>query len=56
MAWMMGYIKYFDGRLKNGTLHVCWVAAKTGEPVDDNDVTSVGVLARTTSTSLPVNR
>jgi fatty acid synthase subunit alpha, fungi type len=22
MAWMMGYIKHFDGRLKDGTLHV----------------------------------
>ncbi|KAF8271214.1 fatty acid synthase [Lactarius quietus] len=38
MAWMMGYIKHFDGRLKDGTLHVGWVDAKTGEPVDDKDV------------------
>lgn len=22
MAWMMGYIKHFDGRLKNGSLYV----------------------------------
>ncbi|KAI9439787.1 fatty acid synthase [Lactarius indigo] len=38
MAWMMGYIKHFDGRLKDGTLHVGWVDVKTGEPVDDKDV------------------
>ena len=38
MAWMMGYIKHFDGRLKDGTVHVGWVDAKTGEPVDDKDV------------------
>ena len=38
MAWMMGYIKHFDGRLKDGTLHVGWVDAKTGEPVDDKEV------------------
>ena len=38
MAWMMGYIKHFDGRLKDGTLHVGWVDAKTGDPVDDKDV------------------
>jgi 3-oxoacyl-ACP reductase-like protein len=38
MAWMMGYIKHFDGRLKDGTLHVGWVDTKMGEPVDDKDV------------------
>ena len=38
MAWMMGYIKHFDGRLKDGTLHVGWVDAKTGDPIDDKDV------------------
>ncbi|THH15787.1 hypothetical protein EW146_g4747 [Bondarzewia mesenterica] len=38
MAWMMGYIKHFDGRLKDGSLHVGWVDAKTGEPIDDKDV------------------
>ncbi|GBE87869.1 fatty acid synthase [Sparassis crispa] len=38
MAWMMGYIKHFDGRLKDGSLHVGWVDAKSGEPVDDKDV------------------
>ncbi|KAI0685962.1 fatty acid synthase [Cytidiella melzeri] len=38
MAWMMGYIKHFDGRLKNGSLYVGWVDAKTDEPVDDKDV------------------
>ena len=38
MAWMMGHIKHFDGRLKDGSLHVGWVDSKTGEPVDDKDV------------------
>lgn len=38
MAWMMGYIKHFDGRLKDGSLYVGWVDATSGEPVDDKDV------------------
>ncbi|KAI0749711.1 fatty acid synthase [Daedaleopsis nitida] len=38
MAWMMGYIKHFDGRLKDGSLYVGWVDAKSNEPVDDKDV------------------
>ncbi|KAH8100945.1 fatty acid synthase [Cristinia sonorae] len=38
MAWLMGYIKHFDGRLKDGSLYVGWVDAKSGEPVDDKDV------------------
>ena len=40
MAWIMGYIKHFDGRLKDGSLYVGWVDAKSGEPVDDKDVRS----------------
>ena len=38
MAWIMGYIKHFDGRLKDGSLYVGWVDSKTDEPVDDKDV------------------
>jgi fatty acid synthase subunit beta len=38
MAWMMGFIKHFDGRLKDGSLYVGWVDSKTSEPVDDKDV------------------
>ena len=38
MAWIMGHIKYFDGRLPDGTLYVGWVDAKSGQPVDDKDV------------------
>jgi fatty acid synthase subunit alpha len=38
MAWMMGCIKHFDGRLKDGSLYVGWVDSKTSEPVDDKDV------------------
>lgn len=38
MAWMMGMIKHFDGRLKDGKTYVGWVDAKSGEPVDDKDV------------------
>ncbi|KAI6142487.1 hypothetical protein BKA82DRAFT_4438238 [Pisolithus tinctorius] len=40
MAWIMGSIKHFDNHLKDDTLHVGWVDAKTGEPVDDKDVRS----------------
>jgi fatty acid synthase subunit beta len=40
MAWLMGHIKHFDGRLKDGSLYVGWVDSKTGEPVDDKDVKS----------------
>jgi fatty acid synthase subunit alpha len=38
MAWIMGFIKHFDGKLPNGALHVGWVDAKSGDPVDDKDV------------------
>jgi fatty acid synthase subunit alpha len=38
MAWMMGYIKHHNGRLKNGELYVGWVDTKSGEPVSDNEV------------------
>ena len=38
MAWIMGFIKHFDGRLPDGTLYVGWVDAKSGQPVDDKDV------------------
>lgn len=38
MAWIMGYIKHFDGHLKDGSLYVGWVDSKSGEPVDDKDV------------------
>ncbi|KAL7423471.1 fatty acid synthase alpha subunit Lsd1 [Cryptotrichosporon argae] len=38
MAWMMGFIKHFDGKLKDGKAYVGWTDAKTGEPVDDKDV------------------
>lgn len=38
MAWMMGFIKHFNGRLKDDSLYVGWVDSKTNEPVDDKDV------------------
>ena len=38
MAWIMGFIKHFDGRLKDGSLYVGWVDSKTDEPVDDREV------------------
>lgn len=38
MAWIMGLIKHFDGRIKDGSLYVGWVDTQTGEPVDDKDV------------------
>ncbi|KAI0258624.1 hypothetical protein BC834DRAFT_974974 [Gloeopeniophorella convolvens] len=37
MAWMVGYIKHFDDRLKDSSL-IGWVDVKTGEPVDDKDI------------------
>jgi len=37
LAFVMGLIKHFDGRLKDGKAYVGWVDAKTGEPVDDKD-------------------
>nr|XP_019006796.1 fatty acid synthase subunit alpha [Kwoniella mangroviensis CBS 8507]OCF70257.1 fatty acid synthase subunit alpha [Kwoniella mangroviensis CBS 8507] len=40
LAWMMGYIKHFDGKLKNGQTYVGWVDAKSSDPVDDKDVKS----------------
>lgn len=38
MAWLMGYIKHFDGRLKDGSLYVGWIDGKTNDPVEDKDV------------------
>ncbi|GAO46578.1 fatty acid synthase alpha-subunit [Saitoella complicata NRRL Y-17804] len=38
MAWIMGYIKNHNGRLKNGNTYSGWVDAKSGEPVEDKDV------------------
>jgi fatty acid synthase subunit alpha, fungi type len=38
MAWIMGFIKHFDGRLKDGSLYVGWVDSKINEPVDDKEV------------------
>jgi fatty acid synthase subunit alpha, fungi type len=40
MAWMMGHIKHFDGRLQSGALYVGWVDSKSGEPLDEKDVKS----------------
>ena len=36
MAWIMGFIKHFDDRLKDGSLYVGWVDSKTNDPVDDS--------------------
>jgi fatty acid synthase subunit alpha, fungi type len=38
MAWIMGFIKHFNGRLKDGSLYVGWVDTKSSEPVDDKDI------------------
>ena len=38
MAWMMDYIKHFDGHLKEGTLHMGWVDMKTGPYESDEFV------------------
>ncbi|KAK0482325.1 hypothetical protein IW261DRAFT_1678045 [Armillaria novae-zelandiae] len=34
----MGFIKHFDGHLKDGTLYDGWVDSKSGDPVDDKDI------------------
>ena len=38
MAWIMVFIKHFNGRLKDGSLYVRWVDSKTDDPVDDREV------------------
>ncbi|KAJ2392673.1 fatty acid synthase alpha subunit Lsd1, partial [Coemansia sp. RSA 2611] len=38
LAWIMGYIKHFNGRLKTKQLYSGWVDAKTEEPIDDKHV------------------
>ena len=38
MAWLMGLIKYFEGKTGQGQLYSGWVDAKTNEPVRDIDV------------------
>ncbi|KAJ2746708.1 fatty acid synthase alpha subunit Lsd1 [Coemansia sp. BCRC 34301] len=39
LAWIMGLIKHFNGKLKaTGAIYVGWVDAKTEEPVHDVDV------------------
>ena len=38
MAWIMGFIKHFDGRLIDGSWYVGWVDSKTNDPVDDKEV------------------
>ena len=37
MAWIMGFIRYFNGRIK-GRQYTGWVDAKTGQPVADLDI------------------
>ncbi|ORX59428.1 fatty acid synthase [Hesseltinella vesiculosa] len=38
MAWIMGYIKHFQGKLKNGNAYSGWVDTKSNEPVEDKDI------------------
>lgn len=38
MAWMMGMIRFVDGKLKNGQSYVGWVDSKTEETVSDAQV------------------
>nr|BAB62032.1 fatty acid synthase alpha-subunit [Schizosaccharomyces pombe] len=38
IAWIMGLIKNFNGKGKDGKPYSGWVDTKTGEPVDDKDV------------------
>ncbi|PVU98003.1 hypothetical protein BB559_001847, partial [Furculomyces boomerangus] len=38
LAWIMGYIKHFSGKLKSGPMYTGWIISETGEPIDDRDV------------------
>eukprot|EP00741_Cyanophora_paradoxa_P008217 tig00000025_g7952.t1 len=38
LAWLMGLIKYFNGRLKDGKVYAGWVDAATQAPVPDHEV------------------
>ncbi|GAA95524.1 uncharacterized protein L969DRAFT_45497 [Mixia osmundae IAM 14324] len=38
LAFVMGLITHFDGKLKSGQSYVGWVDTKTQEPIDDKDV------------------
>ncbi|OMJ21424.1 Fatty acid synthase subunit alpha [Smittium culicis] len=38
LAWIMGYIKHFSGKLKSGRMYTGWVISESGEPIDDRDV------------------
>ena len=38
MAWMMGMIRFVDGKLKSGKPYVGWVDVKTEEAVTDSEV------------------
>jgi len=34
VAWIMGHIKHFISRLKNGSLCIGWVESKSSKPVN----------------------
>lgn len=38
MAWMMGFIKHHQGRLKNGSEYSGWIDTDTLEPIEDINV------------------
>ncbi|PVU94326.1 hypothetical protein BB561_002640 [Smittium simulii] len=38
LAWIMGHIKHFSGRMKSGANYTGWIVSETGEPIDDRDV------------------
>ncbi|PVV05312.1 hypothetical protein BB560_000171 [Smittium megazygosporum] len=38
LAWIMGYIKHFSGKLKSGAMYTGWVISESGEPINDLDV------------------
>ncbi|OLY80881.1 Fatty acid synthase subunit alpha [Smittium mucronatum] len=40
LAWIMGYIKHFSGKLKSGAMYTGWVISESQEPIDDRDVKS----------------
>ncbi|KAJ1518159.1 3-oxoacyl-[acyl-carrier-protein] synthase [Coelomomyces lativittatus] len=40
MAWMMGFIRHYQGTLEDGTKYAGWVDTETGKPVRDTEIKS----------------
>ncbi|KAJ2999622.1 3-oxoacyl-[acyl-carrier-protein] synthase [Globomyces sp. JEL0801] len=38
LARIMGYIKFFSGRLKDGKSYIGWIELESGKPISDSDI------------------